>query len=187
MKVIVGFDHPTVLYILLSLRFFSLFDRAIHLILVCVCVMFEWASTPDSLPSVGSSGESAVSVTGGGTLRSGSLFGVVRIEQDTFEASCRGFIGAGQRVCIRTDCSVASHASKKHEWSKLVGDDTSGIFIRGVSDSSSSDASDVLFCQPVLQGHYIRTLDWNEMELRVGKQRLHHSSTRPPSRVKVWI
>ena len=27
---------------------------------------FEWGSTPDSSPSVGSSGESAVSVTGGG-------------------------------------------------------------------------------------------------------------------------
>ena len=27
--------------------------------------MFEWASTPDSSPSVGSSGESTVSVTGG--------------------------------------------------------------------------------------------------------------------------
>ena len=56
----------------------------------------EWGSTPDSSPSVGSSGESAVLVTGGGgTLRSGSLFGVVRLDQDTFEASCRGIIGAG--------------------------------------------------------------------------------------------
>ena len=47
----------------------------------------------------------------------------------------------------------------------LYHDDTSGIFIRGASDSSSSEASDVLFCQPVLQGNCIRTLDWNEMEL----------------------
>ena len=127
--------------------------------------MFEWESTPDSSPSVGSSGESAVSVTGGGTLRSGSLFGVVRIEQDTFEASCRGLIGAGQRVCIRSDCSVAAHATKKQEWSKLVGDDTAGIFIRGVSGSGTSEPSDVLFCQPVLPGHCVRTLDWSEMEL----------------------
>ena len=127
---------------------------------------FEWGSTPDSSPSVGSSGESAVSVTGGGggggTLRSGSLFGVVLLEQDTFEASCRGIIGAGQRVCVRVGCSVASHAAKKHDWSKLVGDDLSGIFIRG---ASGSDASDSVFCQPVLPGHCIRSIDWNEMEL----------------------
>ena len=128
--------------------------------------MFEWeTSTPDSSPSVGSSGESSVFVTGGGTLRSGSLFGVVRVEQDTFEASCRGLIGAGQRVCIRSDCSVAAHAVKKQDWSKLVGDDTAGVFIRGASSSSSSDVSETLFCQPVLPGNCVRSLDWNEIEL----------------------
>ena len=57
---------------------------------------------------------------------------------------------------------MASHAAKKHDWSKLVGDDLSGIFIRG---ASGSDASDSVFCQPVLPGHCIRSIDWNEMEL----------------------
>ena len=46
-----------------------------------------------------------------------------------------------------------------------MGDDPSGIFIRGVSGSSSSDALETVFCQPVLPGNCVRSIDWNEMEL----------------------
>ena len=51
---------------LLSLRFSRLVGRAIHLIRSAMT--FVWGGTPDSSPSVGSSGESSVvgSVTGGG-------------------------------------------------------------------------------------------------------------------------
>ena len=60
---------------------------------------------------------------------------------------------------------MASHSSKKQVWSKLVGDDPSGIFIRGVSGSSSSEAVETIFCQPVLPGNCVRSIDWNKMEL----------------------
>ena len=46
-----------------------------------------------------------------------------------------------------------------------MGDDPSGIFIRGVSGSSSSEAVETIFCQPVLPGNCVRSIDWNEMEL----------------------
>ena len=130
---------------------------------------FAWGGTPDSSPSVGSSGESvsggSVTGGGGGSLRSGSLYGVVRIEQSQFDTVCRGFVGAGQRMCVRSDCQVASHSQKKKTWSSLVGDDTTAIFIRGSSGTTSAEALGTVFCTPVLPGQCMRGVDWNEMEL----------------------
>ena len=126
---------------------------------------FEWGSTPDSSPSVGSSGESVVTGGGGGTLRSGSLYGIVRIEQASFETACRGIIGTGQRVCVRSDCSIASHSARKQDWASLVGDEATCIFIRGGSGTSNSDTADTVFCQPILPGSCLRDVDWSEMEL----------------------
>ena len=161
-----GFDHPLVLcirFFRFGFGVFSLSTVPSTSSLFLFIMKFEWGSTPDSSPSVGSSGESLV--TGGGTLRSGSLFGVVRFEQSSFESLCRGIIGTGQRVCVRSDCSVASHSARKQEWASLVGDDATCIFIRGGSVSSNSDTADTVFSHPILPGACVRDLDWSEMEL----------------------
>ena len=60
---------------------------------------------------------------------------------------------------------MALHSARKQDWASLVGDDSAGIFIRGGSVSSNSDAADTVFCQPVLPASCVRDVDWSELEL----------------------
>ena len=125
--------------------------------------MFDWTGTSESSPSVGSTGESFVSVTGGGALRSGSLFGILRMEESAFGDLCRGVIGSGQRICLRSECNIASHSVKKVSWAQLVGDDSHCIFIQG-SSGAEGEAATSVFGSPVLPGSCVRDSEWAELE-----------------------
>ena len=124
---------------------------------------FDWVGTSESSPSVGSSGESVSVVTGGGALRSGTLYGILRMDESVFVGLCRGVIGSGQRICLRQDCSIASHSSKKASWAQLAGDETHCLFIRGAGGSDIESSSSI-FSSPVLPGSYIQDAEWSELE-----------------------
>ena len=80
------------------------------------------ASSPSSAVSVGSSGEQARVLRGGGTagepavgISDGARVGIVSINFDDFGTGvcCGGRIGKkGAKICIKTDCSVAAHSNK---------------------------------------------------------------------------
>ena len=133
--------------------------------------MYDWAGTSESSPSVGSSGESvSVLVTGGGgggALRSGPLYGILRMEESVFLGLCRGVIGSGQRVCLRRDCSIASHTSKKVDWASIAGDESQCVFIRGAS-GSDGDENPTIFASPTLPSSLIREAEWSELETSPG-------------------
>ena len=80
-----------------------------------------------------------------------------------FLGLCRGVIGSGQRVCLRSDCSIASHTSKKVDWASLAGDETQCVFIRG-SGGSEGDENPTIFATPTLPSSLIREAEWSELE-----------------------
>ena len=129
--------------------------------------MFNWTGTSESSPSVGSTGESFVTTTGkpggGGALRSGPLYGILRMDESEFGDVCRGMIGSGQRVCLRTECNILLHSTKKMSWVSLVGDNSSCIFIRGGS-GSEGEAAVTIFGSPILPGACVRDSEWSELE-----------------------
>ena len=124
---------------------------------------FDWVGTSESSPSVGSSGESISVATGGGALRSGPLYGILRMDESEFVGLCRGVIGSGQRICLRQDCTIASHTSKKMAWMALAGEESHCMFIRGAS-GNDADSSSTIFSSPVLPGSYIQDAEWSELE-----------------------
>ena len=100
---------------------------------------------------------------GGGGLRSGPLYGILRMEESVFLGVCRGVIGSGQRVCLRRDCLIASHTTKKVDWASIAGDESQCVFIRG-SSGSDGDENPSIFANPSLPSSLIRKAEWSELE-----------------------
>ena len=85
------------------------------------------------------------------------------MDESDFGDVCRGVIGSGHRICLRVNCNVVSHATKKVSWTAIVGDDSQCIFIRGAS-GTDTDASVSVFGSPVLPGSFVRDAEWAELE-----------------------
>ena len=85
------------------------------------------------------------------------------MDESEFVGLCRGVIGSGQRICLRQDCTIASHTSKKMAWMALAGEESHCMFIRGAS-GNEADSSSTIFSSPVLPGSYIQDAEWSELK-----------------------